>query len=388
MNPITKTKSKLLLLFTALLVFSLPGLWGCDDDVELIEAFIPKEMIDQWYQTEQSMIDVLWVIDNSGSMMEEQNKLAANFDKFIHTLTKAKVDYHVGVITTDTNSKTQVGILQGNPRVIKKSDMGDAAAISAFAQNVKVGVKGSAQEKGMEAAKLLLEKENIKCLDNTGKNPAGCFLRPEAALFIIFVSDEDDQSFGEIEWYWRFFKQLKVLGNDNLVIISAVVAIDISKCRKAQGSTGNEEQGDRYVKLAEVSNFEAADLCDENYNATLQKLGFTASGLKRRLPLTRKPKMGEPVIVNIKYRCSLRDTMDIIEGYHNKNIRARCQIQCDPTKDPRTEYGISCLIDQKTGSIIDGWIYESKQNTIYFDGDAIPGPGSMVEVKYFTLTNY
>ena len=45
-------------------------------------------------------VDVLFVIDNSGSMMEEQQSLGANFAAFIARRIAAGVDYHIGVTTT------------------------------------------------------------------------------------------------------------------------------------------------------------------------------------------------------------------------------------------------------------------------------------------------
>ena len=46
-------------------------------------------------------VDVLVVIDNSGSMGEEQANLAANFGPFIETLESAGADYRIGITTTD-----------------------------------------------------------------------------------------------------------------------------------------------------------------------------------------------------------------------------------------------------------------------------------------------
>src|SRR4051794_8019943 len=45
-------------------------------------------------------MDVLFVIDNSGSMGEEQTNLVANFPMFISVLDQSGLDYRVGVTTT------------------------------------------------------------------------------------------------------------------------------------------------------------------------------------------------------------------------------------------------------------------------------------------------
>ena len=51
-------------------------------------------------------VDILFVIDNSGSMAEEQALLAKNFQAFIGELDKVDANYRIGIVTTDN----------GNPR--------------------------------------------------------------------------------------------------------------------------------------------------------------------------------------------------------------------------------------------------------------------------------
>jgi hypothetical protein len=50
-------------------------------------------------------VDVLLVIDNSGSMGDEQANLAANFGPFIEKLEAAGADYRIGITTTDLGGK-------------------------------------------------------------------------------------------------------------------------------------------------------------------------------------------------------------------------------------------------------------------------------------------
>jgi len=61
--------------------------------------------IDTFTQEASAKVDVLWMIDNSGSMAPKQAKIEADFQDFITALTtpganQAVVDYHIGVITT------------------------------------------------------------------------------------------------------------------------------------------------------------------------------------------------------------------------------------------------------------------------------------------------
>lgn len=45
-------------------------------------------------------LDMLWVVDNSGSMCQEQEELRTNFDAFITSLQETNLDFHIGVTTT------------------------------------------------------------------------------------------------------------------------------------------------------------------------------------------------------------------------------------------------------------------------------------------------
>ena len=46
-------------------------------------------------------VDILFVIDNSNSMLDEQQNLDSNFGIFISKLVNAGADYRIAVVTTD-----------------------------------------------------------------------------------------------------------------------------------------------------------------------------------------------------------------------------------------------------------------------------------------------
>lgn len=131
--------------------------------------------------------DILFVIDNSCSMIEEQARLADNIPNFIDPLLATGLDVHIGVISTDMEDQADhAGKLQIAAGV-NFIDADTPTPSNVFGQMANMGVEGSFEEKGRAAAYSMVElKPDIP--RNEG------FYRPEATLSFIFVSDEEDQS--------------------------------------------------------------------------------------------------------------------------------------------------------------------------------------------------
>ncbi|HGG58081.1 MAG TPA: VWA domain-containing protein, partial [Nannocystis exedens] len=92
---------------TSLLTFATIGLPGClDHPVKEVEYEGSIEGDGTVLIEGNREVDVLFVIDNSGSMAEEQALLAANFEAFVDELDAVDANYRIGIITTDN----------GNPR--------------------------------------------------------------------------------------------------------------------------------------------------------------------------------------------------------------------------------------------------------------------------------
>ena len=173
--------------------------------------------------------DILFVIDDSGSMSEEQANLAANLGAFIDTLAASPVknEFRIGVtnssveeftagatsyaagpstgvpypagallaVKTDSSGNAIPGSFVydaslfsrtggwGGPRIL---DKGSSTLVADFKVNVRVGLNGSGKEQPFRAARLALSD---RLLDTN----AG-FLRDGARLAIVFLTDEDDCS--------------------------------------------------------------------------------------------------------------------------------------------------------------------------------------------------
>jgi hypothetical protein len=131
-------------------------------------------------------IDMLFVVDDSGSMAEEQGRLAFAIVPFLDAMVRNNVDLHLGVVTTDTDTLNAGRLVtaQGQRFIAPAAGVNYAAWATTA---VSVGTNGSPDEKGLDASFLALTPPLV-----TGYN-AG-FYRPNADLAVVFVTDENDFS--------------------------------------------------------------------------------------------------------------------------------------------------------------------------------------------------
>ena len=290
--------------------------------------------VDAFTQKASAEVDILWVVDNSASMQEEQLNLGLNFNSFISFIDSSLIDYHIAVISTDMDSRQHMGQIVGNPRVITKETPNPQAS---FAANVQVGIVGTGYEMGLLAAHTALSPPLIH---DQNKD----FLRDEASLAVIFVSDEDDKSFGEIAYYDRFFNNIKGIGNDRKVILAAIIGDAPDGCR---GDDGKAEPGIRYHELIESLQGTTASICADDFAAELEQLGLTVAGLGRHFRLSKEPDP-ESIVVRV---------------------------------DDHTGAGFVEIPEDAQS----GWRYQPANRTIFFDGDYVPGPQAEIQVEYGNL---
>jgi hypothetical protein len=152
-------------------------------------------------------IDVLFVIDNSGSMDQEQANLIANFPGFIQVLDASGLDYRVGVTTSgrdyewtmatpfgpipqdqdggDNGTLLEPASCNLTHKWIEKTDANPAAKFSCVAN---VGVDGPSKEMPLGAIRDAFED---RILDGTNVG----FRRPDALLALVILTDENDCSY-------------------------------------------------------------------------------------------------------------------------------------------------------------------------------------------------
>lgn len=242
------------------------GAMACTQDYDYIEW----DVVDIFYQNPTDAVDILMVIDNSGSMQPYQDQLGTNFSEFLTYFIEADVDYQIAAVTTDVMTDAS-GEIRGQ---IINTETPNAE--SAFAAIVNVGATGSGFEMGLEAAYQALTPPLVTTA-NDG------FLREEATLSLIFVSDEEDASPLPVNDYINAFRDIKGQRSRDVFNASSLVVIRENNC------DSYSTRGDRYLDVAAQSNGVTGDICSDDFASIVTDLSLNTSRLRDTFFLSREP---------------------------------------------------------------------------------------------------
>ncbi len=227
---------------------------------------------DHFLQEGDNETDILWVVDNSCSMIEEQATLGDDFTAFYGIVEAAGVDYRIATVTTDDES------FQGSTKVITPGTPSGAAV---FAGNCSLGTNGSDTERGLEYGWEALQMAVDGVAPNNG------FYRPAAALQVVFVSDEPDQSSQSWSTYLGLYQSVKPSPSD--VILSAVVGTDGSQAQLCTGPGGMAFGGLGYVDVANATGGVLAPICEADWSQALTQLAWLSLSWANTFPLSHDP---------------------------------------------------------------------------------------------------
>jgi hypothetical protein len=251
---------------------------GCIEYTPTQEAGL--EVFDQ---NPPEAIDILLVVDNSGSMQPYQTQLGANFEAFISWFTEGNVDYQIAVTTTDDGNNPQVPNAARGRFVgpIITSDMDPVAADNLFGTEVNVGTSGTGVEVGLKTAYLALTDE-----DRNGDQISE-FLRSDAELSIVFVSDEEDSSPWPVNDYINAFFELKGHRDRGVFNASALTVTDETECTESERAASSP--GTRYVDVASQTHGLIGNLCDSDFSHIVSELSLATSRMTDTYILESEP---------------------------------------------------------------------------------------------------
>ena len=254
------------------------------------ETEVEQWVTDYYEQEEIPLLDVLWVIDNSGSMNAIQSSVASHIDDFMSVFLAATPDYHMAFITTDS------GAFEGGTFLDSTTSSPELVAASIISG---IGISGYGMEKGIQYA-----EESTR--NSLYAGPGGDFFREDATLVIIFVSDEPDQSAGGWSSYTTHFDGLK--DSDKFLPV-AIVGDYPSGCTGTFGGTYTRtiQYGSGYYDFAMHYGGQFYSICEEDWGIQMQDLAETVS-TKRAFGLSEEDPIQDTIEVYVNGQ--LADTAD------------------------------------------------------------------------------
>jgi hypothetical protein len=282
-----------------------------------------------WTQVQAGAVDVLFVIDNSGSMSDNINRLNNTFRTFIQQFDLLGLDYHIAVTTTDMDRPDR-GEFVG-PVITSR----DPDPVQAFINQTDQGAAGSGDERGRDAAYAALTAPLIN-------GPNAGFLRTNANLAIAVISDEDDFSSNvTVQAFNSWLNNLK--GDPAMTSFSGMVGPDggggLIPGIACSIASGDVTTAPRYHDLINGTRGVWGDLCNYQYQPFLTFLSFVAAGLIYEFPL-------------------------------------------DYTPDPWGQIAVTVDNQPVAYGTFDGWSYDAATNSVLLNGDAIPDPGTTIVITY------
>ena len=281
---------------------------------EYVEVEVPVEHGEIWIDSfTQPMsvdgIDILWVIDRSGSMGRYNTELLNGIQAMLGALPTA--DWRLVMINADPTrsiGNTEFPLVPGDT--------------IADAENMLNRLTMASLEEGFNSVYQYI----------TNNPYSSTWLRPEAGLLVVFVSDEEEQSDVEypnvsdfLSWYQMqrmgsvFMASVVNVGEPDSVCDHYVSTIDV---------------GNRYMDATNMLGGTIVDICDEDW----------APGVT--------------------------DATQSIDPYESLEL----------TYTPEDPNDIRVFVN---GTISNDWYYSFTDNTVYFT--VIPSAGDLVEIGYLYI---
>jgi hypothetical protein len=248
-------------------------------------------------------IDIIWVIDTSGSMNRFDEELLAGIEAMLLALPES--GWRLAMMSNDPASAS----IESQFPLVPGDDIIDA-------ENMYNNMGRGHREEGFDASYEYL-------VNNTY---AQTWLRYDAALLVVFVSDEEEQSddhFASVDDYIVWYMAQR----GGSAYLSSIVNLPPTE---SLCNTTDMNTGDRYIEATNHFMGQIVDICSEDWSA------------------------------------GVIDAAARLEPYENIEL----------TYEP-IEESIRVFIN---GALNYDWYYSSTDNTIYFT--VIPGGNDLVEVGY------
>jgi hypothetical protein len=254
-----------------------------------------KNLVKSMRVIQNQKVDILFVIDNSGSMEYEQKSMASrvrNFLDVVHGL-----DWQIGITTTDPRNSVNWGdgqlvALKGlKNKFILNSAMSESESRSILSNTLQRGETGSGLEQGILATYRMLERSQVSTSINAQ------LIREGAHFAVVLISDEDESANelrndpnNLVKFIQETYKEQK-----NFSFHSIIARPGDKACLSSHGA----REGIRFETMAKLTGGMVGDVCATDY---AEQMKGVAEGVRRTLKsitLSCEPVINEKKVISI-----------------------------------------------------------------------------------------
>lgn len=264
-----------------------------------------KRMAHSVQVNQYNKVDILFVIDNSGSMEYEQRNMALRVRNFLDVV--KGLDWQIGITTTDPVSSTwgdgRLLAMKGlSSTYILHSGMPETTAREALSQTLQRTETGSGQEQGIYATYRVLER------GQAGPGVNRDLIREGSQLAVVLISDEDESAnqFRNDPTNLVNYIRSTYGGQKAFSFHSIITRPGDRACKSTYGYT----EGFRYQTLSQLTGGVIGDVCALDYAAQVQGI---AEGVRNTLKTVTLAC--EPIIDSVRTMVIKKDGQNYSGGY-------------------------------------------------------------------------
>lgn len=244
----------------------------------------------------ESQVDILFVVDNSGSMAEEQVGLSNKINGFMNIV--KDLDWQVALTTTDpdVNTRDKNGVSRpwgdgqfrpldsdtGNRFFMSSKTDSLTTAQSALANAIMVGTSGSGYENSISNTFRALERRS-------SSSAHAAFFRPSSHLVIINISDEDECGGGPCPTFEKSIPKNLVNFVKAQFSDSKLFSFNTFSRAASDSQCSSAIYTPIYEEMANLTGGVVGSVCSNDYTQGLSRIGSHVIELVRSVQLGCEP---------------------------------------------------------------------------------------------------
>lgn len=244
--------------------------------------------------TSNNKVDILMIIDNSGSMAYEQRNMAQRMSTFMEQV--KDLDYKIAITTTDPSHKTYgdgrfVKMVGLNNQYVVTPSVPISQAQKIIGDTLQRDETGSPSEQGVYVTYRAIERSL-----SSESSPNKGFFRNDAGFATIIITDEDESRSNHKNMPQNLLNFVNNTWSDKKFAFHSIITRPGDRdCKSSNGYS----YGYRYDEMSRLTGFGTVggaiigSVCEADYGSQLAGIGESVQQMSRTMDLQCEP-IGDP----------------------------------------------------------------------------------------------